>query len=424
MKPSVYPPTPTPTRTDLLDEGFAACPYATYQDLREDHPVHYDEITGLWLVSRYADVRRVLLEPETFRNDNTLDAVTQLRVPALRRLAKADFDLPPALFNNSEASHTGLRAIAMRLLSAARVRSALPDIERIVSEELDVLEEELARTGRADIAETIARSVPIRVVLHVLGIRNTLDVETLYEWTAASIELFWSRPDPDRQHDLADTVAAFFDWLTEIVQRTDVPEDSLLMALRRHRLPDGSPLDTAQAASVLYNILVAGHATTGFFTCSAFLRALQGEGTWQWLAEDVERVPAWLEEVLRYDAPLTAWRRVVARPVTLGGVDLPAGAELLLLLTSTGLDTEVYPEPERLCPERPNLRGHLAFGIGVHRCPGAELARAEGAAVLRQAVRRFPDLRWAGPPRPPYLASLAFRAPRHVPVTRAGGPQA
>jgi cytochrome P450 len=413
--------TQTPVDIDLLDEGFAACPYSAYQALREEHPVHYDHLTGLWLVSRYEDVRRVLLDPGTFRNDNTLNAVTQLRVPALRTLARADFALPPALFNNSEDSHAGLRAVALRLLSSVRVRSAMPDIERIVAEELDALDDELTRTGQADIAKTIARSVPIRVLFHVLGIEDALDVTTLYEWTAASIELFWGRPDPARQRELADSAAAFYRWLTETVQRTDVPDDSMLAALRRHRLPDGSPLATDQSASVLYTMLVAGHATTGQLTCSAFLRALQGEGTWQWLAEDLERVPAWLEEVLRRDAPLTAWRRVVARPVTLGGVELPVGAELLLLLTSTGLDPDVFAEPDELCPERPNLRGHLAFGIGVHRCPGAELARAEGAAVLRQAVRRFPDLRWAGPALPPYLASLAFRAPRDVLVARGEG---
>ncbi|MFI0980770.1 cytochrome P450 [Streptomyces sp. NPDC021093] len=417
---NLSPHSSAPPRFDLLQEEFAACPYPVYQNLREEHSVHYDELTHLWLVSRYEDVRRVLLDPESFRNDNTLDAVTRLRMPSLRALARADFALPPALFNNSEESHTGLRALSLRLLSSARVRSALPDIERIVSEELDCLEAELARAGQADISRTLARSVPIRVLLHVLGIDGAPGVDTLYDWTAASIELFWGRPDPAKQPALADEAADFYRWLTDTVQRDDVPEGSVLAALRRHRLPDGTPLATEQAASVLYTMLVAGHATTGQFVCSAFLRALQDEGTWQQLADEPGLIPAWSEEVLRRDAPLTAWRRVASRPVTLGGVDLPEGAELLLLLTSTGSDPEVFTEPEKLCPARDNVRGHLTFGIGLHRCPGAELARAEVQTVLRQAVRRLPDLRWAGPPRPPYLTSLAFRAPSQVTVAREG----
>ncbi|MEU9980236.1 cytochrome P450 [Streptomyces sp. NPDC050856] len=415
--PEAGPAAWTPEGLDLLDEEFAACPYPALRALREDHPVHHDDTTGLWLVSRHADVRAVLLDPGTFRNDNTLNAVTALRVPALRALARADFVLPPALFNNSEDSHTGLRALALRFLSAARVRAGLPDIEGIVAEELDLLGEELDRSGRADIARTVARSVPIRVLLGLLGIEKSPGVDTLYDWTQASIELFWGRPDPVRQRDLAQGAAAFYGWLTETVRRTDVPANSVLGALRRHRLPGGTPLATEQAASVLYNVLVAGHVTTGQFLCSAFLRALDGEGTWRRLAQAPQEIPAWLEEVLRRDAPLTAWRRVTARPVTLGGVALPAGAELLLLLTSSGWDTEVFDEPDRLCPARPNLRAHLAFGTGVHRCPGAELARAEGDAVLRLAVRRFPGLRRVGPERPPYLASLAFRAPRSVLVS-------
>jgi cytochrome P450 len=97
-------------------------------------------------------------------------------------------------------------------------------------------------------------------------------------------------------------------------------------------------------------------------------------------------------------------------------VDVPAGAPLLLMLAGSGSDPEVFPEPERFCPARPNVRRHLAFGYGRHFCLGAGLARLEAEVVLRETARRFPDSRLVSTDPPPMLGLLSFRAPSSVEV--------
>jgi cytochrome P450 len=139
---------------------------------------------------------------------------------------------------------------------------------------------------------------------------------------------------------------------------------------------------------------------------------------WRRLAEgEPGLAAACVEEVLRREPPVTTWRRVTSRPVTLSGVDLPAGAPLLLMLAGTGSDPSAFENPQSFCPGRANARKHLAFGHGRHFCLGAGLARLEGEVVLRTVARGFPDLRPSSEP-PEMLGLLSFRAPLSVRVAR------
>jgi cytochrome P450 len=407
---------------DLFSQEFAADPFPVYAQLRRSAPVHHDPATKLWLVSRDEDIRQVLLEPATYRNDNALGSVVPLRLPALRILDRAGFKtLPPALFNNSGDTHPVLRGAVLRLFSAQQVRAALPMIERITHEELDLMAEELDTTGRHDFALGPARKIPVRVMLEMLGVPEAArtGITTVADWTDAFITLFWGRTDKDRQRELALQVADFYTWLSELATRGDAPEDSLLGALARVRMPDGSPVPPEVAVAVCSNLMVAGHVTTSQMISTAAYRALESDGQWRALGEDPGLAVGWTEETLRREPSLTAWRRVTSRATTLGGVDLPEGAEVLLMFTSAGTDPEAYEEPERICPTRKAGRGHLGFGLGRHRCPGGELARAEGRVVLSAAAARFPDLRLATPERPTFLELVSFRAPTRLEVTRA-----
>ncbi|WP_261992452.1 cytochrome P450, partial [Streptomyces sp. MS191] len=365
--------------------------------------------------------------------------------------------------------------------------------------------------------------------MELLGIEG-VDPATLVRWSDASLELFWGRPAPERQLELAELAGEFHRWLTATVRDAEAAPDSFVGALARHLLPDGRPLDVATAVGACFFVFIAGQSTTGQLISTVLHRALTEPGLWPrpasepglaeaWVEEVLRREPpvttwrrvtahpvelggvrlpagahlllmlmgtgsdpevfgdpelmcphrpnarhhlafgvgrhrcpaltepglwprpasepglaeAWVEEVLRREPPVTTWRRVTAHPVELGGVRLPAGAHLLLMLMGTGSDPEVFGDPELMCPHRPNARHHLAFGVGRHRCPGASLARTEAAVALRAAARRLPDVRLAGAPepgtatgrpagpapqQPPMLGLLSFRAPLRVPVVR------
>ncbi|MEU4269254.1 cytochrome P450 [Streptomyces sp. NPDC026092] len=412
-------PLPLLDQLDVFGEDFVRDPYPWLDALRDQAPVHRDATTGLWLVSRYEDIRRVLLDPEAFRPDNAQHAVTPLSVPALRLLARAGFRLRPALANNATESHAGLRRIVTRFFNAQRVAAAVPVIERVAGELLNSVRAELDGQGDSDLFGTFAHTLPCRVMMELLGI-DGLAPATLVRWSDASLELFYGRPTPERQLELAELVGEFHQWLTSVVTDRTAPPDSFVGALARHRLPDGEPVDVATAVGACFFVFIAGQSTTGQLIATVLRGALAEPGLWRRLAHEEGLAEAWVEEVLRREPPVTTWRRVTAAPVELGGVRLPARAELLLMLLGSGSDREVFDAPEQMLPSRENVRHHLSFGAGRHRCPGASLARTEAAVALRAAARRLPGLRpTPGAPLPPVLDLLSFRAPLEVRVSVA-----
>jgi cytochrome P450 len=401
---------------DLFGDGFVRDPYPWLDELRAQAPVHHDPGTGLWLVSRHQDIRRVLLDPVAFHPDNAQYAVTPLPVAALRVLARAGFRVAPALANNGTDSHPGLRRVVTRFFNARRVAAAVPVIERVADDLLDTATRRLDASGDCDLFTSFAQVLPCRVLMELLGIGG-VSPATLIRWSDASLELFWGRPAPERQLELAVLVAEFHQWLTRTVADDAVSPDSFIGALRTHRLPDGEPLGLATAVGACFFVFIAGQSTTGQLISTVLRSALAEPGLWSRLAVEPGLAEAWVEEVLRREPPVTSWRRVTARPVELGGVRLPEGAQLLLMLMGSGSDPDVFADAERMCPHRPDVKQHLAFGVGRHRCPGASLARTEAAVALRSAARRLPGLRPAAVAQEaPMLGLLSFRAPLEVAV--------
>ncbi|MET9539405.1 cytochrome P450 [Streptomyces sp. NPDC006553] len=401
----------------LSDTRFVSDPHPVLAALRRADPVHFDAETGLWLVSRYADVRQVLLDPVAYLPDNAQHAVSPLSMPTLRGLARARFALPPALANNGGSSHAELRRLVTRFFNADRVTAAVPLIEETAREMVADLGDRYTSGHSCDIATEYAQLLPCRVMMRLLGVDGISDT-TLTTWSDAALELFYGWPSAERQTRLGELVGDFYRWLAEQVAQ-DAPADGLIGSLRGHRLSSGEQLDASTAVAVCFFVFIAGQSTTGQLISTALLRALAEPGAWARAAAEDGFAEAWVEEILRREPPVTTWRRVTAHDVELSGTKLPAGSQLLLMLMGTGSDPEMFEEPEALLPYRDNIRHHLSFGVGRHRCPGASLARTEAAVALRTAARLLPDAALAEDGDPPMLGLLSFRAPLHVVVRRS-----
>ena len=340
-------------------------------------PVQF--LGGRWVVSAYDDVRAVLADPVTYLPDNALTAVTPVGTAALRSLVRARFSLPPTLANNGSDSHAQLRRLVASFFTPARVAAAEPRIRSLV----------LERLGGTDLVRSLAWDLPAIVLMDLLGLEN-VDIPTLKRWSTGSLEFFWGDVTRERQLELVDDVGDFHQWL---IKRYHARDGELFCALA------DAGVSAEDSAGLCYFLLIAGQETTTQLLSTALRRALQDRALWARLGSPGV-AEAFVEDVLRTETPVVTWRRLTARDVVLSGVHVPAGAELVLLLSGKETDPR-----------------HLAFGYGRHFCLGAGLARLEAAVTLRTVAEHEPSLRLDGS-EPEWLQLLSFRAPRSVTVAR------
>jgi cytochrome P450 len=325
--------------------------------------------------------REVLLDPATFRPDNAVLAHTPLSVKALRVLSGVGFALPPTLANNAGESHRPIRAAVARFFSPARVAAVEPLARELTAARVTEATKVLERDGQVDLVQAVAAEPPALVVLDMLGLTE-VDVPALKAWSLDSLELFWGWPDEDRQLELAHSAAEFYAWLrSRTTSARQAPGDDLFGVLVALGLTD------EEVCAVGYFLLIAGQETTTQLISTTFHHTLLAGGD----------PAAVVDDVLREASSVPTWRRVTAGPAVVGSVELPGGAPVLLGLSGHGGPAD------------------LAFGVGVHRCLGAGLARMEARVALECAAGLLSAVRLVE--EPPMIDLLSFRAPKRLMVT-------
>jgi cytochrome P450 len=358
------------------------------------------------VVTRHALVRQVLADPETFRPDNALDAVTPVPVAALRILAGHGFRLPPTLANNGMPSHPAIRAIVADALHPKRVEEQRPWLTAVVRERVDRLAAALDAGRPVDLYADLAADLPLLVLARLVDLPDA-PVSTVKEFTRAALELFWAPVDGDRQRTLAGIVGRFHAVLREFA----ATGPGLAARLRAA----GQSLDVLVGA--LFFLLVAGQETTSQFL-TLLLHRLAGEpAVLDGLRAGTLDVDDVVEEGLRLEPPIVTWRRIAARDTVLAGTAVPRDASIVLWLARAGRDPAVVGAPAEFRPGQPGSRRHLAFGAGAHRCVGAQLSRMEAAVVVAETTALLPGVTVVRPPWCP--DNLSFRMPDAFVIERA-----
>ena len=190
------------------------------------------------------------------------------------------------------------------------------------------------------------------------------------------------------------------------------PGDDLPSDMLAARAADESALTLEDINNVVFGLLLAGHETTTNASANAILTLLQEEGAWAALVEDPARIPAAIEEVLRFRPSVVAWRRLARKDVEVAGVTIPAGDRVLCFLASANRDEEKFDDSETFDIERKDARAHVAFGFGNHFCLGAPLARFELQVILEELTMRLPGLRLAAGQSLEMIETVQFRGPK------------
>ena len=342
------------------------------------------------LVGRHALVRDILADPDTFRPDNALDAMTPIPVAAMRILVRHGFRLPPTLANNGTSTHPGIRARVAEALHPLRVAAQRPWLTGLVRRRVTGIAARLRAGEPVDLYAELAADLPLLVLARMVAL-PAAHAATVKRFSRAALELFWAPVDEARQRYLAEVVGEF----QAVLRRFAATGPGLVARLRA----DGLTAD--QVAAALFFLLVAGQETTSQFLTLLLHRLV--------LSPTGGSADSVVEEGLRLDPPIETWRRVAARDTVLSGQSVPAGTSVVLWLARAGRDPAVTPSPDEFVPGQPGSRRHLAFGAGAHRCVGATLARMEATVVVEEVaplLRRVQVLE-----SPWYSHNLSFRLP-------------
>jgi hypothetical protein len=393
-----------------FDPFDIASPFDFYARARAEEPVFFSEELGYWIVSRYEDIQAIFKDPKTFSSENT-QAPYKPRPPEVQKvLDDGEFRAYSGLSARQPPEHTRLRGFINKAFTPRRVATLEPEVRELVASMID----RFATRGRVDLVPALTRDLPAFVIFRLLGIPDE-DALKVKEWAESRIFLnFGDQPLEEQLHHAENLVLYWQYCLKLIEQRFEEPRDDLPTDLVHIYESGDKSISIDEMAGLVYGQLTAGQETTASLLAEGLKTLLTQRDRWEALCADPSLIPNAVEELLRLSTPVFAWKRTAKRPATIGTIDIPEGANVLLLLGSANRDDEVFPDPDSVDLQRENARAHLSFGHGIHFCLGASLARLEAQIVLQELTRRLPSLRLAEDQTFHYAPNTTFRAPHSV----------
>jgi pimeloyl-[acyl-carrier protein] synthase len=387
-----------------MDPEFLADPYPTYHRLRAEDPVHYSPL-DFWVLTRYEDIVAVLRDPRFVKEPLAAFVAARfgVAVPVGMGLSMLDRDPP---------DHTRLRSLVSKAFTPRVVEGLRPRIQRIVDDLITRAEQ----AGSMDLIEEFAYPIPVNVICEMLGV-PVEDHERFKEWSldiARGLDSVLLPPESDIPRRSGAARHALSDYFRGLIaERRTAPRGDLLSALIAAE-EAGDKLSEDELLATCILLLIAGHETTVNLIGNGTLALLRHPAELRRLRESPGLIGSAVEELLRYDGPVQRTARIPSTDVTIGGRTIPKGAMVMPFIGAADRDPAYFPHPDRLDLARADNR-HIAFGLGIHFCLGAPLARVEGQIAIGTLVRRLPKLA-LDVDQPEYRQSLTLRGLKALPV--------
>lgn len=387
--------TPVPTipyeMFDAMDPAVVANPYPHYERIRLVGPLVEHPVIGV-MVTDYALGTAILKDTSLLANRvvDFLKHIPQHDWPECEFL-KAWLERWVLFMDPPQ--HAPVRALVARAFTPAIVQSLRPRIEALVDELIGGMK------GRDDFdfVKDLAYPLPVMVIADLLGV-DPKDREALKFWSD-ELNIFLATPGRNltlvqRATRAVQDMDAYF--LETLERRRKAPQLDLISQLAQAEI-DGVGLTDEQILSTCGVVLFGGHETTTNLLGNGLLALLQKPYAFHQLAAHSELLPAAVEEFMRYDSPVQFLGRKTKATTLLAGYEIPADKHLVLALGAIHRDSARFPQPERLRFDRLENR-HLGFGLGVHFCPGAALARLEAEIAFGRMLAAFPQMRLVDQP--------------------------
>ena len=387
-------------------------PYDNFKQARSEAPVFFHNELNMWVVTRYHEVEKVLKDPKTFSNSLTVTPMFDICPHAAQVLSKYPGGNIVSL---DPPNHTRIR----KALSAVFPMSIPKSLtyEPMIKKQVKRLLDQISEKKEVDLVAEFTWELPLVVLLELLGVPDE-DAKQVKEWADGWLQIVWGHESEKEQIRLAYNMLKFREYARELVdQRLGKPtEKDLISKLLVYRQNNDNILSLDEIATMVFSLLIAGHETTASLIANGVYQFLKHEGIWSELASHPDKIPAAIEEVLRYDAPVISWLRFTMKEVTIGGVTIPKGQRVLVLIGSANRDEAHFNSPDSFQIDRENATDYLSFSKGPHFCIGSAFSRVEAGIALTELIRCFPNMKLADSYQASYVPNVAFRVLRSLPV--------
>ena len=388
---------PTDLSIGLTDGTFyGGDPFPAYAWMRRNAPAYFDEGSGVWGITRHADIKEISKDPDTFSNAGGI---------------RPDNDALPMMIDFDATEHVRRRRLVSEGFTPKRIREAEAGIREICDSIID----KVCEAGSADFVRDIAAPLPMIVIGDMLGVAAE-DRDDLLRWSDDMLKSLGS-PDPDAMGLAAMAAIEYATYITDVIeQRRRDRQSSDLVGTLVHAEIDGDRLDQESLIYESLLILIGGDETTRHVISGGMYQLLTHPDQLEALRADRSLMTTAVEEMLRWVSPIKNMARTVTRDVELHGETLRKGQKLLLLYPAANRDEQVFESPESFDITRsPN--DHVAFGFGSHFCLGNRLARLELAVMFDRLLDRLPDLALAGEGEPARREANFVSGYESMPVT-------
>ncbi len=379
----------------FTDQSLVNDPYPYFEHLRARCPVAHEPSQGTFAVTGYDEV------VEVYRNTDDFSSCNSVIGPFVPLPAKPEGDdicdfirdhrdqLPMSehLATMDPPDHTKHRALMMRLITPRRLKENEEFMWRLADHQLD----EFVDRGRCEFIKDYSQPFALLVVADLLGIPES-DHDLLRR------HLGYQRPGDmagrdDHQWEMQNPLEFLDDFFVSYIEdRRRKPRNDVLTDLATAKFPDGSTPDVIDVVRIATFMFGAGQETTARLLGAALRIIAEYPDLQERLRRERDIIPAFVEEVLRYESPVKSDFRLARRSTRIGEVEVPAGATVTLLNGAANRDPRHFDHPGDFRLDRANAKEHLAFGRGIHSCPGGPLARAEGRIGLERILDRMGDV--------------------------------
>ena len=379
---------------DHTDPRWTENPFPIWDELRAASPVvHTDRFLGCYMPTTYQAVREIANDTEHFSSRRVI--VRDIR-PEITATAPPITSDPP--------EHKPAKQLLLPPFTPDAMKKLEPRVRAICNELID----EFINDGKCDAAARYTRHIPVRAIAHMLGIAEK-DGDLFIKWIHGILEL--GIKDDAALMSAVREMTEYF--AAHLEQRKQNPTDDLISTLMKARDKDGEPLSDSHVLGSLRLLLIAGIDTTWSAIGSSLWHLAKTPADRERLVAEPELMPSAVEELLRAYSPVTMAREVIKETV-ISGCPIKPGNMVLLSFPAANRDPAMFPDADKVVLDRKENR-HAAFGLGIHRCVGSNLARMEMMVAIEEWLKRIPDFR-LDPAGQVTWSEGTVRGPRQLPL--------